>query len=529
MSESVATSSQGEATIGGHPRGLVVLFGAEMWERFSFYGMRSLLVLYLVNYLHWQKPDANGLYGTYLGLVYLSGLLGGVLADRFLGQRKAILVGGIVIATGHFVLAFEPLLYLGLGLVVIGTGYLKPNISTIVGQLYPQGDSRRDAGYSIFYMGIQVGATFGPLICGYLAANENLGWHYGFAAAGLGMVFGLINFAMFQRWLGSGGHAPGRGDDPRIYASDWLQVVLLAAATCVLVYLGVAGISTVQSIAPKVGQLVVLCYWVVLSLGLIALAALSYRMFERRTALENAGLRPELRSNDLAGDSSVAASVDVAPPLLSARSLARVAVVAVVSIFSIVFWMGFEQAGSTLTLFADEKTDRVLFGHVIETAWFQSINPAFLLLLAPLFSVIWTMIDRTRFALNSAAKMGLGLVILGLAYYVMYRADNFAGTSGKVGPQWLVVVYLLNSIGELCLSPIGLSLVNKLAPRQITSLMMAFWFCCTAAGGYLAGHLESLITGRFNLWMFLVVSSAVPGLILLVLSPTLKKMSQGRL
>jgi proton-dependent oligopeptide transporter, POT family len=524
MSQFAAIPKAPEATFGGHPRGLYVLFGAEMWERFSYYGMRSLLVLYLVNYLKWPRPVALDLYATYTGLVFLTPLLGGFMADRFLGQRKAILIGGIVIAVGHFVLAFEHLLYLGLGLVVLGTGYFKPNISTVVGQLYRPGDARRDAGYTIFYMGINLGAFLAPLVCGTLGENPRFGWHYGFAAAGVGMVFGLINFAVFQRALGSGSHAPGRGDDPRIRAVDWVQIVVLAAISCSLVYAAVGYAPTISAAVGPLGWLVVLGYWFALSLVLIVIAWISYWLFELRGATID-----RVVSTDDASSGDAASVTEDVGPLLTPANMKRVAVILVVSVFSIVFWMAFEQAGGTLNLFADKKTDRVLLGNQFPASWFQSVNAFFIIALAPLFSILWSALDRTRFKLNSATKMGIGLIFVGLSFSVMFNADRLAGPTGKVGPLWLVSVYLLNTIGELCLSPIGLSLVSKLAPRQIASLMMAFWFLCTAAANYLAGKLESIVEGRFNLWVVLIITSVVPGLILLALNPLLKKMAQGRL
>ena len=517
---------------GGHPRGLVVLFGAEMWERFSYYGMRALLVLYLTNSLKWPRLDALDLYATYTGLVYLTPLLGGYLADRYIGQRKAILVGGIVIAAGHFTMVFEPLLNLGLGLIVLGTGFFKPNISTMVGQLYPQGDSRRDAGYTIFYVGINVGAAISPIVCGILA--ERYGWHYGFAAAGVGMVLGIINFGFCQRMLGTAGYGPGRDGATGLRVADWMQVVVLAVIGYGLVYLAIAGAPTVRAGLPKgVASLGVVGFWSLLTLPMILAAAITRRLVDLPPA-EAITLR------------EVAAPSQVAPPIVdpddsplpwyrSSIEWQRVVVILVVSTFSILFWMAFEQAGGTMSLFADAKTERGFLGMTIPAAFFQSINAVFIICLAPLFSVLWTWMDRSRFRLNSAAKMGLGLVFVGLAFAVMGRADALAGSVGKVGPQWLTMVYLLNTIGEICISPIGLSLVNKLAPAKIASLMMASWFLCTAAANYLAGKLEGLLHDlekqgtTINLWNFLVYSSIGPGILLLIISPLMKKLSHGRL
>ncbi len=475
--------------IGGHPAGLYVLFGAEMWERFSYYGMRALLVLYLTNHLQMVRKDALDIYAIYTGLVYLSPLLGGFLADKVLGQRKAILIGGIVMALGHFAMAFEPLLELALGLLILGNGFFKPNISTMVGQLYPQGDARRDGAYTIFYMGINLGAFFSPLVCGTL--GERFGWHYGFGAAGVGMVLGLISFVAFQRSL-VGGFPPARdtANRPGLTAMDWVHVVLISLACLAFAY---GAIQVWPALRPLKSTLF-------LGMGGLAAVATLYFLVRLFTA-------------------SKADSVD----------WRRISVILIVAVFSIVFWMGFEQAGGTLTLFADKKTDRVLFGSAFPASWFQSVNPMLIFLLAPLFAMLWTGLDRTRFKLNSAAKMGLGMLILGLGFVVMSGADRASKSSPLVGPQWLASVYFLFTVAELCLSPIGLSLVNKLSPPRLASMMMAVWFLSTAIANYLAGKLESLVEGKYDLWTFLIFTSVVPGLALLALNPVLKKLAHGRL
>ncbi len=502
----------------GHPAGLYVLFGAEMWERFSYYGMRALLVLYLTKHLTMTRKDALDIYATYTGLVYLTPLIGGFLADKVLGQRKAILIGGIVMAMGHFAMAFEHLLYLALGLLILGNGFFKPNISTMVGQLYPQGDARRDGAYTIFYMGINLGAFFSPLVCGTLGESENFGWHYGFGAAGVGMVFGLTSFLVFQRHL-VGGYPPGR-EEPRLRVIDWVHVLLFSLG-CVAVAYG--AIEAWPYLRPFKSYLL----YGLGSLVPIGLLYMTYR---------------------LAATAGTPEGVD----------WQRIAVIVIVGIFSIVFWMGFEQAGGTLTLFADARTHRAVpafmasikippinlgilkvpairpFPSPFPASYFQSVNPFLIFLMAPLFSMLWTGLDRTRFKLNSAAKMGIGLLLLGLGFVVMAGADRTAtaAADGKAGAGWLASVYFLFTMGELCLSPIGLSLVNKLAPARLASMMMAIWFLSTAFANYLAGKLESIVEtyhNHFNLWEFLIVTSVVPGLILLALTPILKKMGHGRI
>lgn len=494
----------------GHPRGLYVLFGAEMWERFSYYGMRALLVLYLTKELNFARSEALDVYATYTGLVYLTPLLGGFLADRYLGQRKAILIGGILMALGHFAMAFQPLLNMALGLLIFGNGFFKPNISTMVGQLYPQNDSRRDAAYTIFYMGINLGAFFSPLVCGTL--GETVGWHFGFGAAGVGMLFGLIVFTVFQRSLGLAGYPPGGAEEGReLNAKDWRHIALLVLLGVGLVYVALLPISAIlRNVGGAGGRLAVISYWVVLSLGYIVL-----------TKLVTAVSAPRQTSKD---------PRETEDERMDWSAWERIIVILIVSIFSILFWMGFEQAGGTLTLFADQKTERVILGKPFPASWYQSVNPMLIFTLAPLFSILWTSLDRTRFALTSTAKMGLGLLLLGFGFVVMATAESEASKAGHVGPFWLVGVYFFTTVGELCLSPIGLSLVNKLAPAKVASLMMAVWFMCTAMANFLAGKLESLLEGSgVNLWTFLIFSSIGPAIVLLALTPVLKRMGHGRI
>jgi len=513
-----------------HPAGLYVLFGAEMWERFSYYGMRALLVLYLTQHLHFERKDALEIYATYTSLVYLTPLLGGYLADRYLGQRKAILIGGSLMALGHFAMAFEPLLVYALGLIILGNGFFKPNISTMVGQLYSQNDPRRDSAYTIFYMGINLGAFFSPLVCGYLGENERFGWHYGFAAAGVGMVLGLITFVWLQRVLGPIGFPPGRASssDHRIQAVDWVHVITLTALGTLLVVLAVLPASRIVQAIPKGwGWLVVLGYWILLAL---AMAKLTGLLIGRGLETSAQDAKPQAEPTEEESGEIRAKSDPAGSAPFTSAEIQRIVVILVVALFSIVFWMGFEQAGGTLTLFADQKTDRHLFGKAFPASWFQSVNPLLIFVLAPLFSIVWTWLDRTRFALTSTAKMGLGLLFLGLGFTIMSNAEQTYAARGLVGPQWLAMVYLLNTVGELCLSPIGLSLVNKLAPARIASLMMALWFTCTAVANYFAGMLEHWIQeSKGDLWTFLIYSSVIPGIVLLVLTPLLKRMGHGRI
>ena len=488
-----------------HPRGLYVLFGAEMWERFSYYGMRALLVLYLTKHLVFERKDALALYATYTGLVYLTPLLGGYLADKFLGQRKAILIGGVVMAMGHFAMAFESQLYLALSLLILGNGFFKPNISTMVGNLYPQNDPRRDGAYTIFYVGINLGAFFSPLVCGALGESERFGWHYGFAAAGVGMLFGLASFLFFQKAL-VGGFPPNRqGVAPdRLGFVDYAHVVAISLICLVTAYGAGKAWPTLQPFARFLVPSIVIAY----------VSAMVY-VFAQVAA--NSGKSPSTEPLDF--DPAV--------------DWQRLGVILVVGLFSMVFWMGFEQAGGVLNLFADNRTDRTLHGAMqapIAASMLQSVNPFLIFTLAPLFSILWYKLDQTRFKLTSSAKMGLGLVLLGVGFLVMSQADKLAGPDGKVGAEWLFGFYFFSTVGEICLSPIGLSLVNKLAPAKIASLMMAVWFLCTAVANYMAGILEhELEPYHVNLFVFLLIVSVVSGLILLALTKPLKRMSHGRL
>ncbi|MDB5349134.1 MAG: hypothetical protein JWN86_381 [Planctomycetota bacterium] len=513
----------------GHPPGLYVLFGAEMWERLSYYGMRALLVLYLVKHLKYERPAALDLYATYTGLVYLTPLLGGYLADKFLGQRKAVFIGGLLMALGHFAMAFEPLLFVALGLIILGNGFFKPNISTMVGQLYAPGDARRDSAYTIFYMGINTGAFLAPIICGYLGESQRFGWHYGFAAAGVGMVIGLLNFALFQRVLGPIGFPPGRSEtgSARIGVADILHIVLITATGAALVYTAVSAAPKIHSmLPPKIASLGVMAYWIALAFVLIAVTGLITR----------GSIAADAR-NESAGE---AKSISARNAPFTPQDWQRIVVILVVAMFSIVFWMGFEQAGGTFTLFADAETNRSVPQFVekitgdptFPASLYQTINPLLIVLLAFLPLAIWSALERAGIHVNSAAKMGIGLILLGVGFIIMNYADSQFSKSNKAGPQWLAYVYFFNSIGELCLSPIGLSLVNKLAPARIASLMMAVWFLCTAIANYLAGIMEELLKHQLPqvpLFSFLIWTSLISGLMLLALSPLLKKMSQGRI
>ena len=490
-----------------HPPGLYALFTAEMWERFSYYGMRALLVLYLTKAIGMARSDALNIYAIYTGLVYLTPLIGGRLADRYLGQRKAVFIGGILMALGQFALTQRELLTLGLGLLIIGNGFFKPNISTMVGQLYPLSDHRRDGAYTIFYMGINLGAFLSPLICGPL--GERVGWGAGFAAAGIGMTLGVFTFVFTQRLLQGAGLPPSRGDikEDRLRLRDWIEIAALAGTIALLVFLALRAWPVLQPLWSPAWLTSTLASFFYKGMILVGgLVLFLYATEPRKSGQQAAAAYEPFTRVDWE----------------------RITVIVIFSLFSIVFWMGFEQSGGTLNLFADKETNRVMFGYDVPASVLQAVNPLFIILFAPVFAVIWTALSRLNFPLPSVTKQGIGLVGLAIAFGIMYLASEQAKL-GLVSSWWLISVYFIFTVSELFLSPIGLSLVNKLAHPRVASLMMAFWFLCTAAANYLAGIMEKTIEPfHWNLWIFLGLMALFPGLLLLALTPVLVKMSHGR-
>ncbi|HEY1008055.1 MAG TPA: peptide MFS transporter [Sphingobacteriaceae bacterium] len=488
----------------GHPKGLYVLFMTEMWERFSYYGMRALLILYLTAQLaeggfQLTRENALEIYAIFTGLVYLTPIIGGLLADKVLGQRKAIFIGGILMALGQFTLAASQtgntdartwLLYLGLGILIVGNGFFKPNISTIVGKLYSDHDPRKDSAFTIFYMGINLGAFLAPLACGYLAAE--MGWAYGFGAAGVGMLLGTIWFGVQGRLLGNVGFSPRTNTDVgyqlTLKKKDWMDILLYVVACLVITYgfltlwgnLGEGLKSTLTTVLAVIGGL-----------------ALLYIIF-----------------------SNTKGSVE----------WKRVGVIIVLCSFNVFFWAGFEQAGGTFNLFAEHNTNRSLMGWEIPAAWFQSVNSIWIISLAPVISALWLSLSRIGKNPNIPVKFAMALIFLGLGFVVMSAANAAAGNGNLVSPLWLVVVYFLHTVAELCLSPIGLSMISKLSPQKIVSVMMGIWFGSIALANYVAGVLESVLKNYMpdmQLFNFLTMTSIVAGVILLILSPILKRLMSG--
>ncbi len=494
MSQSTGEPTLTAGAFAGHPRGLSTLFFAELWERFSYYGMRALLTFFIVapiasGGLGLTSVDAARVYGNYSMAVYLLAIPGGFLADRYLGARQAVLIGGSIIALGHFTLAVpaETTFYFGLALVAIGTGLFKPNISAMVGGLYGPDDVRRDAGFSIFYMGINIGGLLAPVVTGFLAQSAEframlsswgldpaMSWHWGFAAAGFGMTVGLIVFARNSSSLGD------VGTKPVTPPGSWLPSLLVIGGTLTVMAL------TIISDNPSF-------QWLRAAFLLAPIAAVVW--FAMRGDLEGQHL----------------------------------AAVFVFFIAAMIFWAIFEQAGITIALFALDLTRNEVFGWAFPPAWYQSLNPTFVILLAPLFAAAWIRLGARQ--PSSPVKFALGLFFLGLSFLLMVPAAALTA-EGKVSPLWLVGLFLLQTIGELFLSPVGLSTMTKLAPPKLVGLILGIWFLAAAWGNKLAGILGSGFSSHDAgaLAQFFLQQAAMVGiatLALIALVPWLKQMMRG--
>lgn len=431
---------------GGHPKGLYILFFAEMWERFSYYGMRALLIFYLTQHWLYNDSASNIVYGAYVSLVYITPVLGGWLADRYLGQRKAVLFGAVLLTFGHFLMAFEGeggqndptinIFWLALSFIIVGSGFLKANISVIVGQLYPLTDVRRDGAYTIFYMGINVGAAIGTIIAGYLGIT--LGWSYGFGAAGIGMLLGLIVFVIGKPLLMGQGEPPKLLEKSREFMLYGVGVIAVGAMWLLIQYQSVVG-----------GLMLV-----------SGVALLAYVLFEAFK------LEKEPRE----------------------RMFAILFLIALQPLF----WGLFEQAGGSLNLFTDRYID--LGG--VPAPIFQSINPIYIILLAPLFAWLWTFLGKRKLEPSTPAKFGLGLIQLGFGFLVLVWGAATVGPGALVPVIFLFGIYFFHTTGELCLSPVGLSAMNRLAPRHLASLIMGAWFFATAGGNFVAGMIGAATGGE---------------------------------
>ena len=502
MSTTQATPAghPGTGTFFGHPRGLATLFFTEMWERFSYYGMRALLTLFMTTATVGANPGlgfdiatAGAIYGLYTSLVYILALPGGWVADNLWGQRKAIWVGGWIIAAGHFTMAIPGTFsfFLGLFFVICGTGLLKPNVSSVVGELYPESGARRDAGFSIFYMGINIGAFLGPIVTGYL--GEGYQWHWGFGAAGVGMVLGLVQFRMGAAHLGEAGLLEStEAEDVRTrmgrrFFGGFVAILAVTTVFGLLVASGTIALSLTQ-IASGLGY------------GVLVMVA-AYFVY----VWTMGGHTPDENK--------------------------RMAVIFWLFLLVAVFWSGFEQAGTSLNLFARDLTDRTILGTEIPASTLQSINPLFIILLAPVVGSLWVALERRNADPSIPAKAGLGLVFLAIGFFVLSWGAANATPGSPVSPAWLVVTYFFHTVGELAISPIGLSAITKLSPARRVGQMMGIWFVGTALGnlfaGLVAGRLETL--APFALFRTVALITGVVGLVGLLASPWVRRLQGKRL
>lgn len=499
--ESAVRPPTHQATILGHPVGLFVLFFTEMWERFSYYGMRAILLLFLLDNVRGgmglNEAEGAAIYGIYTASVYLLSLPGGWIADNILGQRRSIWYGGIIIMLGHIILAFPSgpgLFYAGLCTVAMGTGMLKPNISSVVGELYPEGGARKDAAFSIFYMGINTGSLLGISIVGYL--GQKVGWHYGFGAAAIAMALGLITYRLFaERYLGEHGKfvaQPVQADGVKSSTGNRSLLVFLAVIAVLLAglqFTGVLDLTTAQGLARAMGTVI----------SLIAISYFTYIL--------------------------VAGGLD-------ATEKKRVVVLFIFFLAAALYWAGNEQQGSSLQIFADRYTDLNVFGWQMPSSWFQNLNPAFILIFSPVLASFWVFLANKNINFSVPAKFAVSLLLLGLAYVIMVFAANVALTGERTTPLFLGSTYLFFTLAELFLSPVGLSAFSKLSPRRYTSQLMGLWFVGSSLGNLIAG----LFAGGFDeenvqqmpsMFQSVAIFALASGLVLLLFSKPLKKWMGG--
>lgn len=486
----------------GHPKGLYFLFFTEMWERFSYYGMRAIFILFMTKVLLMKDADASEIYGSYTGLVYLTPLLGGYLCDKFLGNRRSIIIGGLLMSIGQFFMFFSAsvgadggisLMWMGLTAIIIGNGFFKPNISTMVGQLYPANDRRIDSAFTIFYMGINLGAFFSPLVCG------SMDFKWGFLAAGVGMLIGLVAFVLGQKkYLIS---EEGKHIGLPVKKLDAKSILMIVGSIAIIFFM----LNFKQMFKSDLDIISYFIYGAMVLMPILILTDKSLKKVEMH----------------------------------------RIIVIFILAFFVIFFWGAFEQAGASLTLFADRQTERTLFGWEMPASYFQSVNPLAVITLAPIFSMIWGFLYMRKLEPSSPKKMAIGLTLVALGYVVIAIAVKGLGIDDKVSMWWLVALYIIHTMGELCLSPIGLSMVSKLAPLRLSSLMMGTWFLANAAANKFAGTLSALIPGGgtgpngatsflglqitnlYEFFVLFIVMTGVAALILFVLSSWLEKMQHN--
>lgn len=512
--ETITAIEQQEGTILGHPKGIYICFATEMWERFSFYGMKYLLLLYLTKYHLFSDAQGLDVLGSYAGLVYAMPVIGGLLADRYLGMRKAVVFGGILLCLGHLGMAFEgtaayiqdqqvvqdtsalQIFYFSLALIIMGVGFLKPNISTIVGQLYAPGDPRRDSGFSIFYMGINIGSASATLICGWL--GETYGWRYGFGAAGIGMMIGLATFLWGQRYL----RGLAEPTNPKLLKEktslglnrEWL-IYLGAIASLFIIWQMVQFSHVIHASLLTVSA--------VIFVGLVVFLIRSCNKVER----------------------------------------GRMIVLMILTVFSVVFWALFEQTSASLTLYADRVVDRNVFGIEFTASQLATFNPIYIILFAPFFAWLWVKLAKVGLEPSTPVKFSLGIAQAGLGFLMLVIGASMPDASGKVAIIWLALAYLLHTTGELCLSPVGLSAVTKLAVPRVVGLMMGTWFLATAYSEFVATQIAKLaqidtqagyvtnisdaLATYTDLFSLLFYIGFGVGVFLLLLSPLLKKHMHG--
>lgn len=503
-----------QKTFLGHPVGLFVLFFTEMWERFSFYGMKALLVFYLIKYHLFSDDQGNLIVGSYAALVYALPVLGGYIADRYLGFRKAVTFGAILLVLGHIGMAYEgnaatrmadgtvqrdeqamQIFYFSLSLIILGVGFLKANISSIVGELYRKGDARRDSGFTIFYMGINIGSAMATFICGWL--GESYGWGYGFGAAGVGMTLGLFTFILGKKYfLGKG--------EPKDLASLKKKVFLGMDKEFIIYSLSVLFLLAIWQMVQRHSVVEVL----LMGSGLLSLIYITWYAVFKSTKIERN----------------------------------RLISLTILIVFTVFFWALFEQAYTSLNLFADRAMDRTIGTSTIPTAWFLSLNALFIVLFAPIFAWLWIRLSKRNMNPNAAIKFGIALVFVGLGFGALVIGGSVSG-AGKVSMIWLVLAYLFHTWGELCLSPVGLSYVTKLSPGKIIGFMMGVWFLATAGSEYIASLLANFASvdtaageatdlavakqSYMDLFEYLCYIGLIVGVFLLLVSPLIKRMMHG--
>ena len=445
----------------GHPMGLRTLFITEMWERMSYYGMRALLVLFMTasiqdGGLAIVGASATAIYGLYTGAVYFMGLPGGWIADRLIGGQKAVWYGGIIIMIGHIILAIptDGLFFVGLVVVVLGTGLLKPNIAAIVGQLYERGDERRDAGFALYYMGINMGSIIGYAVCGYFQEDKDFGWHWAFGAAAVGMAVGLVLYKLTQKDLNGTGDKPTDPLSPSGMKKSWSVISAFLLSLAVVTYLTIVGVISIEPVALAQSTAI---FFTIIFFIYYAIIYFSQGI----TAVEKKGLIALL----------------------------------LICVASTFFWAGFEQAGSTLNLFAQDNTNRYIesWDFMIPTGWFQSLNSWFLVILSPFFAALWIKLGQSIYNPSSGIKCAVGVMVMASGFIVMFFASQYAASGLEVAPYWLVATYFLHTVGEICISPIALSAVSKLSPRQFAGQMMGIFVLTYSIGNIVSG----LIAGLF--------------------------------